>query len=233
LLPFIWSAGGRVFENGGVSLNSTSTHEGLHFLRTLVQNNLSPAEVTKYTWDETPRLFAQGQYPMTFGGSYEVNVITEWADWDREEFYRRVGFVPIPSAPGRDPAVTLGGMSCAIFRQSRYPELAMGILKTAMRPDLMLDFCRLTWQQTPRSSFTRYFSTATEVFLADTAKMLTVARARPTIPEYAKVSRQLQKMIETILTTDKPIPDVVARTSEFISVISDIPYRPDAILSFS
>ncbi|MBN1179442.1 MAG: extracellular solute-binding protein [Anaerolineae bacterium] len=223
LMPFIWSAGGKVFDEGTVALDSHATHEALAFLRGLVRESLVPADVTAFTWDAAPRLFAGGKVPMALGGSYEVNAMIEWADWDREAFCRHVGCTPIPAAPRREPAVTLGGMSCGIFRQSRHPELAMGLLETAMRPDLMLDFCRLTWQQTPRVSFARYFGATAEAFLSHTARMLALARARPALPEYAKVSRQIQHMIEAVLTTDRAIPEIVARTSEFISVISDVP----------
>jgi ABC-type glycerol-3-phosphate transport system substrate-binding protein len=223
LMPFVWSAGGSVAKNGCVCLNSPATYEALEFLRSLVKSNITSVDVAKYTWDQVPRLFAQGRFAMSFGGSYEVAIITEAADWSREEFSQRVGLTTSPAAPGRAPAVTMGGTSCAIFRQSRHPELAMGLLKTAMRSDLILDFCRLSLQHTPRPSLRPRFSTQGEPFLAETAQLLGAARARPPIPDYAKVSRQLQKMFQAVLTTTKPIPAIVSRTSEFISVISEVP----------
>jgi hypothetical protein len=33
----------------------------------------------------------------------------------------------------------------------------------------------------------------------------------------------LQRMFQNVLTTTKPIPQIVSRTSEFISVISEVP----------
>jgi ABC-type glycerol-3-phosphate transport system substrate-binding protein len=223
LMPFIWSAGGDVVKNGSVCLNTPATYEALEFLRSLVKNDITSVDVTNYTWDQVPRLFAQSQFAMSLGGSYEVAMITEAADWSREEFSQRVGLTTSPAAPGRAPAVTMGGTSCAIFRQSRNPELAMGILRTAMRSDLILDFCRLSLQHTPRPSLRSRFSGQEEPFLAETAQLLGAARARPPIPDYAKVSRQLQRMFQNVLTTTKPIPQIVSRTSEFISVISEVP----------
>jgi ABC-type glycerol-3-phosphate transport system substrate-binding protein len=223
LMPFVWSAGGDISSDGCVSLNSDATHRALAFLRGLVQSGIASPEVVSYTWNQVPRLFGAGEFAMSLGGSYEVSLIKETADWNRGEFSAHVGLTTIPAAPGQSPAVTLGGTSCAIFRQTRQSDLALGLLKTATRGDLILDFCRLTLQQTPRPSLRTVFSRQSEPFLAETAQFLSAARARPPIPDYAKVSRQLQRMFDLVLTTDTPIPEIVARTSEFISVISEVP----------
>jgi ABC-type glycerol-3-phosphate transport system substrate-binding protein len=221
LTPFIWSAGGEFFKNGYVTLNSPATFEALEFLRSLIKKNISPVDVVGFTWDQVPRQFGTGKFAMTIGGSYEAGVISEAAGWSRGEFSERVGQIPIPAAPGREPAATLGGMSCAVFRQSRHPELAIGVLQTAMQTDLLLEFCRLTMQHTPRPSLTGHFVATSEPFLAETGKMLSAARARPAIPEYAIISRQLQEMFQSILTTTTPIPEVVSRTCDFINVVTD------------
>lgn len=223
LLPLVWSAGGDVIQDRCVALDSPATHRALTFLRQLLHDGLIPPTVVEYTWDRVPQLFARGQFAIALGGSYEVGVITETADWDQEEFNARIGLAPTPGPIDHAPSVTMGGMSCAIFRQTGYPKVAMGLLKTAMRHDLILQFSRLTLQQTPRPSLSRHFSATEEPFLYHTAHLLQAARARPPLPEYEKISRQLQRMFEETFTTDIPIPELVARTARYIGVLGEIP----------
>jgi predicted patatin/cPLA2 family phospholipase len=56
--------------------------------------------------------------------------------------------------------------------------------------------------------------------------MIAAGRARPSIPEYYKVSRQLQAMFEAATSDSVPVDDSVRRAAEFIAVISERPYRP-------
>jgi hypothetical protein len=55
--------------------------------------------------------------------------------------------------------------------------------------------------------------------------MIALGRARPSIPEYVKVSRQLQSMFETAISTTASIDEIVRRTAEFIGAISERPCR--------
>jgi hypothetical protein len=57
--------------------------------------------------------------------------------------------------------------------------------------------------------------------------MIASGRARPSIPEYVKISRQLQGMFETAISTTASIDEIVRRTAEFIGVISERPCRLD------
>jgi hypothetical protein len=50
--------------------------------------------------------------------------------------------------------------------------------------------------------------------------MVASGRARPSIPEYFKVSRQLQAMFEAAISDSAPVEEIVRRTAEFVSVIS-------------
>jgi maltose-binding protein MalE len=65
----------------------------------------------------------------------------------------------------------------------------------------------------------------TDPLLKKVSQMVASGRARPAIPEYVKVSRQLQRMFETTISSADPIDDIVRRTSEFIGVIADLPCR--------
>jgi hypothetical protein len=55
--------------------------------------------------------------------------------------------------------------------------------------------------------------------------MIASGRARPSIPEYVKVSRQLQRMFEAAIFGGEPVDDIVSRTARFIGVVAELPCR--------
>jgi maltose-binding protein MalE len=59
-------------------------------------------------------------------------------------------------------------------------------------------------------------------FLADATTMLQHALVRPAIPAHARVSRQLQAMLEGVLTGRFGPATAVERTAELISAITGL-----------
>ncbi|MGD2177061.1 MAG: extracellular solute-binding protein, partial [Anaerolineae bacterium] len=201
LLPFLWSAGGDVFSDGKVVLDSSAAKRAVKFLRDLVNHHhVAPPGVTTYEWNRAPKLFAKGEVAMSIGGSYEGALIKEVAEWDDEQFRAKVGFVPIPAGPGGEQTTTAGGMSYAVYRQAEEPELALEILKLAAGPGLMKEFCLTTGQNPPRMSVYKSLDPEGDWFLSKTSEMLYSARVRPLTPEYVRVSEQLRIMIENAIS---------------------------------
>jgi len=228
LMPFIWSAGGKVFdeETGCVVLDAPGTRHALRYLRDLVAEYLvSPPDVVTYGPNATPRLFASGQVAMALGGSYESTIIRETSGWGAEEFVQRVGCVAPPAAPGGQPVSTVGGTSYVIMRQSQRPALVMDVLKEAINPNVVGSLYRSMLQNSPCPSFYAFLSPEAEPLLTRVSGMIASGRARPSIPEYVKVSRQLQSMFETAISTTASIDEIVRRTAEFIGAISERPCR--------
>lgn len=220
LMPFIWSAGGELFDTGTVVLDGPGARDGLRFLRELVtQHHVSPPEVVDYDEDTTPRSFASGKVAMALGGSYESDIIRDVSGWGDEEFYERVGCVAPPAAPGSRPVSTVGGASYVVLRQCQRSALVMEVLEVATRPEVVGDLYRSLLQSSPYPSFNTLLSPETEPLLTQTARMIASGRARPSTPEYVKVSRQLQAMFEATISNAMPIDDVVRRTAEFIGVL--------------
>jgi maltose-binding protein MalE len=230
LMPFIWSAGGAVFdeETGCVVLDAPGTRRALRYLRDLVAEHLvSPPDVVTYGPNATPRLFASGQVAIALGGSYESTIIRETSDWEEKEFMQRVGCVSPPAAPGGQPVSTVGGTSYVIMRQSQRPALVTDVLKEAINPNVVGGLYRSMLQNSPCPSFYAFLSPEAEPLLTRVSGMIASGRARPSIPEYVKISRQLQGMFETAISTTASIDEIVRRTAEFIGVISERPCRLD------
>jgi ABC-type glycerol-3-phosphate transport system substrate-binding protein/DNA-binding transcriptional regulator YhcF (GntR family) len=226
LLPFVWSGGGEVCDDEAVVLNSPGTLRALQFLRELVcVHRVSPPDVARYTWDTVPRLFAAGKLAMALGGSYEAANIREESGWSGAAFAERVGCVVTPMAPGGVPVSTLGGTSYAIPRQCQRPRLVLELLRMALDLDVVGDLYRslLVTSATPTLDATA--ALPPELPIDAIARGMGVVRARPSLPDYFKVSKQLQAMFESTLSGSAPLVEIVRRAAEFIAVISERPCR--------
>ncbi len=221
LMPFVWSAGGRVFDGETVVLDAPATRRALQFLRELVTlHRVSEPDVVNYKSDTVPWLFGSARVAMAFGGSYETGVILDTAGWAKEEFMERVGCVALPAAPGSSPVSTVGGTSYVILRQCRRPALVMDVLKTAINPEVIGDLYCSMLQDSPCRSFESLLNPETEPLLALVPQMIVSGRARSPIPEYFRVSRQLQAMVEAAIAEPTPIDEIVRRTADYVGVIS-------------
>ena len=221
LMPFVWSAGGEIFDAETVVLDGPDTRRAIRFLRELVTvHRASPPEVADYKATTSLQLFAGGKVAMALGGSYESDLIRDASGWKGKELLQRAGCVAPPAAPGNLPVSTVGGSSYVILRQCQHPTLMMDILKVATDPDAIGDLYRSMLQDSPSTSFDDCFSPEAQPLLAKMARMVASGRARPSIPEYFKVSRQLQAMFEMAISDSAPVEKIVRRTAEFVSVIS-------------
>lgn len=224
LLPFLWAAGGDLIADDQVLLDSPESRRALAFLVSLVHSEkLASPEVVNYAWDEAARVFAEGAAALTVGGTYESFFIRSVAGWDEPTFLDKVGFVPVPAAPEGQPAALVGGMSYVIYRQSETPAQALALLDLVGREDVLGPFCERTGHHPPHVAVAHQLAQAGNGFLARAAPLLEIARARPAIPEFARVSEQFQVLVEDCLTGRRQVEDAIPRTAELIAAITGLP----------
>jgi ABC-type glycerol-3-phosphate transport system substrate-binding protein len=226
LMPFIWSAGGEIFDPPAehITLNSPNTRHALQFVRELTtSHHATSPEVTSYGEHTTLNMLVNGKVAMALGGSHESDVILDLGGWKGKEFSQRIGYVASPAAPGNSQASTVGGTSYVILRQSSNPTLISEVLKLAVRPNIVGDLYRSLLQNSPYLSFDGFINPKADPLLTQVSRFIASGRARPSTPEYFKVSRQLQIMFESVISSTKPIDQIVHRTAEFLSVITELP----------
>lgn len=222
MMPFLWSNGAKVFNNGKVTLNSKATKDTLHMLNGLVQDGSAPKDVTSYQFDSGEKLFATGQTAIEVGGSYEYPMIKKTSGWSDADFKQKVGFVSIPAGPNGTSTTTAGGMDYAIFKQSKNQQLSLDILKLVTGPKLMKQFVEDTAQNSPRISVTNSLDKNKDWFLIETGKFLYNANARPLTAEYAKVSEEIQTMIDNAVSGNTSVDDAVTKAANDISQITGL-----------
>ena len=229
LLPVLWSAGADVIVDDEVVLASPAARRAVAFVAELVRKHrVASIETVGTTWNGPALALAAGTVAMALGGSYERALIRSAAGWDEAECRDRLGFVPIPAGPGGAPTTLVGGMSYAIYRQSRQPHLALALLSLATSPAVLRGFCSRTGQNPPTVPAARAFEAEAEPFLHATARLLPEARARWPLVEYARVSAQLVGMFERAILDELPPEEAVVRAAAVISGITGLSEREEA-----
>ncbi len=226
LLPFLWAAGGDLIADDQVVLDSPESQQALEFLTSLVQTEkLVSPEVVNYAWDEATRMFAAGKAVMAVGGSYESFFIRTQAGWDDATFLEKVCFGPVPTAPGKQPAGLVGGMSYVIYHQSQHPSEALGLLDLASSEAISGPFNVHTGHYPPLIKAVEHLSKAGNGFLTEAASFLGSARPRPAHPDYARVSEQFQLLVENCLTGRVSTSQAVPRTADRIAAVTNLPQK--------
>ncbi len=220
LLPFIWSAGGEVLKDGEVALEDGGV-KAVSFLADLVhRHGVAPQEVYDYNWDTPIELFARGDVPMTFGGSYEKKRLLSDESWDHRDFWDKVGWTPLPGPALRSRSATAGGMVYVVLRQAEHPRIAAAILKEVMGPGSVLRFC----SENDRIPTTRRALAALSPeegkFSHEISSILDHARTPPGHVQYASVSEQIQLMLERAILRQMTPSESVKKAAEVIRALS-------------
>ena len=149
-------------------------------------------------WDRWIRLLAHGAAALCVGGSYERPALAAAAGVSAADLERHFGFTPLPAGPRGTIGALAGGMVHAIFRQAENPELAMELaLRRVVSASSLADMSRRT-DQLPSRRAALALAAESNGFLADTAQLFEHAVVRPSTAAYARVSAQLQVMLESV-----------------------------------
>lgn len=223
-LPLLWSAGGEVVTHDHVVLNSAATVQALRALTRLVHDEqLADPSICELPWDGALQAFANGDVAMAFGGTYENALIGSTAGWDRNTFFEQVGFVPIPTLSEQQPSVLVGGMTYGVFRQSAYPQQALELLKLMLTPDILEPFSLRMNQNAAYRPVDENIRPTKNTLPDYVRPWLAQGRVRPMLPNYAQISKQIQEMIEAVISEQMTAEAAANRATERISGITDLP----------
>jgi ABC-type glycerol-3-phosphate transport system substrate-binding protein/DNA-binding transcriptional regulator YhcF (GntR family) len=220
LSSLIWSAGGELNRGERIVLDE-GANQALQFLHDLVHSHqVASPDVVFYGWKTVPWLFGEGKVAIAFGGSYEKSLIQEVSGWDEEEFRKRVGFLPVPAGPQGSQVTTAGGMVYVLFRQSKHPKIMVEILKITSSPSLVREFCCRTGRMPALVPVMNSLDSQREWFTYECTKLLKLARVRPVISQYIRVSEQLRLMLANVLLGKKAVEQAVAHAQAVIEALT-------------
>jgi multiple sugar transport system substrate-binding protein len=187
-----------------------------------VAEGLVGDDVVSYEWDRPIRQLAHGQASLALGGSYDAVALAAAASLPRDRLLDEFGFVSVPTGPHGVDTTLSGGMAYAIFRQARNPGSAMRLLRDVVSTGAQVTMSRTTWQLASRESAVARVSEESP-FLRTTGRMLAGATVRPATAQYARVSAQLQAMLEAVLVGRLDPESACSRAAEMINAITGLP----------
>jgi len=106
-----------------------------------------------------------------------------------------------------------------IFRQTRVAPLALDVLKRIVSMEEMRTFCTKTGRSPTRVSVAETLDLEEGWFSRRVSELMHGARPRWDIPEYARVSGQIQLMIETAVVRRATPQEVVEKTRDVLRAI--------------
>ena len=219
-LAAMLASNGASIMNETVLLDAPNAVAVLRLIRRFITDGLANPEAISNGWLEGPRLLANGEAAISIGGSYEIEHIAQRADIPLESVGDRFVFAPFPGGPNGQPSTVIGGMGHVVFRQSKDPLRAMDVIEAMMGDAVVRKRAEGHWTIPPLRSVVPPSSTESR-FINETVDMLPNARTRPIVAGYQPVTRQLQRLVQSVIAGSIRPAGAVERTAEFIAAITD------------
>lgn len=221
-LAAILASNGVSIMDDSVRLDTPEAVAALRLIRRFVVDGLMNPDVISHRWLDGPRLLAAGSTAITVGGSYESEHIAGGAGMSEYAIGTRYVFDAFPAGPDGHKATALGGMGHVVFRQSSDPLRAVDLIEMMMSREMLQRRAAEHWTIPPLQSLDQPSSPASP-FITETIAMLPYARTRPIVSGYQPVTRQLQRMVRSIISGSMRPGAAAERTAEFIGAITDTP----------
>lgn len=201
---FLYGFGGSYLdENGDYNFDSSAGREALQFMKDLIEEEWSPANVTVWNQQETSHSFSEGQAIF----SWNNNDLVLWLDNpERSKIVGNWGFAPSPAQPnGRSAAIT-GGFAFAVNPYSDEMEASLKVMEVIAGREVQKNFA-LAWG--PIQYYKGLYTDA-EVLAANQNanrinQVLPYALNRPPAVRYSQLSSVLQEEIHSALTAQKSV----------------------------
>ncbi len=180
-----------------VGLDKPEAMQAVEFLRSVIDNGISPPGVTTYREEETRRLFVSGEaaflrnWPYVWASANEV----------KSKIKGKVGIKPMVHVPGKTGGACLGGWGLGISRTSKHPEEAWKAIQyfTSKAPQQ-----RFTLETGNMSSRRDLFADpeiiAKYPHYPKLQSVVESAVLRPSIAQYAQASDILQRYLNAAIS---------------------------------
>ncbi len=190
--PYLWAEGGEILvEQGGKfvpAFNSEAGVKALQFLVDRVKAGIDPQ--TETFWGDD---FAQKKWAVYPHGNWAGSE-SRFPGTTPHQRQQRIAALPLPvSEPGKVPVTLAGGwiMTIPAVIQAKAParyQRAVQVLQAFLRADVMTDYYAALARVPVRAGVDREKLAQAIEFFDFYAKMASIARVRPAIPQWAQVS---------------------------------------------
>lgn len=185
-------------ETNEVGLDKPEAINAVKFLKTTIEEGISPPGVTTYAEEETRRLFQNGNSVFLRNWPYVVSLASD------SEIAGKYDIKPMVSIPGQESGSCLGGWGLGIVKSSKHKEEAWQVIEYFNRKIVQRDLISMTgFVPARRSLFNNKILVEQYDYLPDLLKVIENAVLRPPIPQYAQASDILQRYLSAAITKAK------------------------------
>jgi multiple sugar transport system substrate-binding protein len=208
----VWGHGADPALDHRLRVDTPEAREALGYLRSLLEERLSPPSVTSAGEEDSRRAFQSGAAVFMRNWPYA------WEEAERQgsPIRGKVGFAPLPSVRGEPGPGVLGGWQLAINARSpqrkRKAALALVAHLTSVESNVAL---ALAYGRNPprRSAYQHPELRARAPFIAALYPILERARPRPVTPYYNLLSDALQSEFSAAVSGVRS-PDLAVRRAQ-------------------
>ena len=195
-LPFLWSNGGDVMDEGGTfALNSAAAVEALTVYQSFFKDGLSPTSVPE-GFDITPA-FVAGTHPMFFSGPWHLGLIAKAGG---AEIEGKWAVAPMPTKVSSTSF--LGGSNLVVYKDSENKDLAWAFVQYLADPATQvawyaavsdLPAVPVAWEDPSLSG---------DANVAKFGEQLKSTKAQPAISTWSEIADSLNSTLEKLTTGD-------------------------------
>ncbi len=178
-----------------VGLDSPDSIEAVEFLRTTIEEGISPPGVTTYAEEETRRVFQNGETVFLRNWPYVAGLAAE------SEIAGKFAIKPMVHQPGEASGACQGGWGLGITRSSQHPDEAWRVAEYISSEDAQRDFILQTgYVPSRRSLFNDPEVVDKYPYYPELLDVVESSALRPPIAQYAQTSDILQRYLSAALT---------------------------------
>ncbi|MDY7013240.1 MAG: ABC transporter substrate-binding protein [Cyanobacteriota bacterium] len=186
-----------------VGLDGDEAIAAVEFLRSTVEQGISPPDVTTFAEEETRLIFQSGRAAFLRNWPYVIGLAAEANAPIQGNFEIK----PMVHAPGQQSGSCLGGWGFGIAKTSQHPEEAWRVIRFFSSEPMQREFT-LNYSYVPslKSLFTDPQIVAKYPHYPELLEAIENSALRPPIAQYAQASDILQRYLSAALT-DRMTPE--------------------------
>ena len=184
---------------GEPSLDSAAARQTATWMKSLINDGISPRAVTNYAESESLQAFKAGDAALMRNWPYA------WAELqgDDSAVKGRIGVSTMVALPGETPAATLGSWGLSMLRDTPHPAATAEAIRYLTSQEAQRErFLNQGYTPTAQALFRDPELVERSAVLPQLEEALANAVPRPMSPLYAQMSDLLQRQLSGILTED-------------------------------
>jgi multiple sugar transport system substrate-binding protein len=205
---FLHAFGGEYTDSqGNYAFNSEESIEAVEFMRTLIEEGLTPRTAVNWESQEAQQPFVNGQAVFLFANQ---DLITWLDDPEQSEVAGNWDFIPFPPMPDGESVSITGGFAFAANPFSEHPEATMKMMEVIASEEVQKGFA-LAWGPVQYYKGL-YENEKVKEYNPNVDKLppvLKVTKNRPPSGNYAELSSILQQGLHGAITGTRSAEDAL------------------------